>query len=284
MRFIYVDEAGTAANEPVTVVVALIANADEQLLPTIAAVERVLTLVPERYRDRFVFHATAIWNSKMYRPDWGMEERKAFLMAMMEVPRACGVPISYGVIYRDGKINPEADLDGMTPSQYQHAHAFGLCMASADEYVTNFAGPKEMATIVAEDVPEMRKRLEQSVLRLRVGTIVVRKALVTHEVGDGSARTSTKNEQSINLRIRRVVHSIHFAPKESAHLLWAADAVAFGLRRYFSKQSHGLDFGKAVIGPDVGPAERNLDCAGGFFCRERPDAAEPFVVPSSSRR
>jgi hypothetical protein len=88
--------------EPATVVVGSIVHSDEQLEPAIAAIERVLDTVPKRYRDGFVFHATAIWNSQTFRPDWGREKRKAFLMAVMAVPRACGIAVSYGVFNRDG--------------------------------------------------------------------------------------------------------------------------------------------------------------------------------------
>jgi hypothetical protein len=271
VRFIYTDEAGTSANEPATVVVGLVVHADKQLLPAIEAVEQVLTLIPEKYREGFVFHATAIWNSPRYRPDWSMEDRKAFLMAMMAVPRACGIAISYGIFYRDGQIDPKTNLDGMTAVQYQHAHAFGSCMACADEYISKFAAPEEVATIVAEDIPEMRKRLEQTVRHLRMGIMRIQNALVTYDV----AGKSTQQKQPVNLRVRKVIHNIHFTPKDSAHLLWATDAVAFGLRRYYSNQSQGLDFGRAVIGPDIGPPARNLDCACGYLCCETPDAV-PF--------
>jgi hypothetical protein len=89
-----------------------------------------------------------------------MEERKQFLMRMMSVPRSCGIAIAYGVFYRDGDIDPKVNLAGLTPAQYQHIRAFGSCIASADDYIRAFAAPGEVATIVAEDIPELRERLE----------------------------------------------------------------------------------------------------------------------------
>jgi hypothetical protein len=142
-----------------------------------------------------------------------MEERKLFLMQMMAVPRACGIAISYGLFYRDGKV--AGDLGEMTLVQHQHAHAFGSCMASADEYIRKFAAPEEVATVVAEDIPEMRKNLERAMLRLRAGSVSIPNARITQEIVN---EPPTRSEQTINLRIRRVIHGIHFTPKYTAHL------------------------------------------------------------------
>ncbi len=203
-----------------------------------------------------------------------MTERVGLLTEMMAIPRSSGIAISYGLFYRDGPISPSVDLGKMTVLQYQHAHAFGMCMASADQFITTFAAPGEVATVVAEDVPEMRNSLQDAAQRLRSGSIRIQDALVSQQLGG----ETVSNQHTIDLRIRRVVDDIHFTPKASAPLLWTADAVAFGLRRYYSRQSFGLEFGKAVIGPDIGPAERNRDCACGYLCHEAPPGyyANPF--------
>jgi hypothetical protein len=267
MRFIYTDEAGTAANEPVTVVVSLIVNADTQWGPTVARVFEALKTVPEKFQRGFIFHATSVWADRKYRPDWSMNDRLAFLKRMMSIPRESGLPIA-GLFYRDGVIDPRFHLAvlKMTREQYQHAHAFGSCMASADEYINTFAAPNEVPAIVAEDIPEMRSKLKEATARLRTGVVTLKNTRVTQQI-KGDVVTG---QRMVAMQIRRVIDDVHFAPKESAMILWLADAVAFGLRRYNANQSFGLDFAKAIIGPDIEPIKRVMDCAAGYMCSESP--------------
>ena len=70
---------------------------------------------------------------------------------------------------------------------------------------------------------------------------------------------------------------IHFTPKASAPLLQVADAVAFGLRRYFSEESEGVDFGKAVMGEDMNLLKRTKDCESGILCMD-PVASETLFT------
>lgn len=270
MRFIYTDEAGIAANEPVTVVVGLIVNADTQWRPTVDRVFQALEAVPERLRDGFIFHATEVWSAK-YKADWSMEDRFAFLKKMMGIPRDSGLAIAYGLFYRDGSVTSEANLTTlkMTREQYQHAYAFGMCMASADDYISTFAAPNEVAAIVAEDIPEMRRNLKDATTRLRTGTVSIHNSLITQQV---VGQQPASKLLTLQMRIRRVVDDIHFAPKESAVILWLADAVAYGLRRYHANQSLGIDFAKAIVGPEFQPVARTKHCACGYMCNERPQA------------
>jgi hypothetical protein len=67
VRFIYTDEAGTSAKEPVTVVIGLVVNPDTQLLPATSEVDKIFATVPPQCRKTFEFHATSIWGNKKYR-------------------------------------------------------------------------------------------------------------------------------------------------------------------------------------------------------------------------
>ena len=64
MRFIYMDEAGTSEQEPVTIVVGLIVDADNQLASAETAMNDVLGSVPRKFQKDFVFHATDVWSNK----------------------------------------------------------------------------------------------------------------------------------------------------------------------------------------------------------------------------
>lgn len=268
MRLIYTDEAGTGANEPVTVVVGLIVNVDSQWVPTVGRIFDALKMVPEKLRGGFIFHATEVWSAK-YKADWSMEERFAFLKRIMEIPRESGLAIAQGRFYRDGTINPDANLPAlnMRPEQYQHMHAFEACMASADDYITTFAASNELAAIVAEDIPEMRRILREATTQLRTGRLVIKSALVTNLL---RGKLLSTQQRPVAMQIRRVIDDIHFAPKDSAMILWLADAVAYGLRRYYAEQPFGIDFARAIIGPDAGPAVRDRDCGSGYMCNETP--------------
>jgi hypothetical protein len=79
MRFVYVDEAGTSAEEPVTVVVGVIAHADKQVMFAEGAINEVLGAVPPKFKDGFVFHAKDVWGNERYRSDWSMADRLVFL-------------------------------------------------------------------------------------------------------------------------------------------------------------------------------------------------------------
>jgi hypothetical protein len=275
VRFIYTDEAGTSANEPVTVVVGVIVHADTQWMAGYERIMVALSKVPAQYREEFIFHAKSVWGDTKFREGWSKDERVALLLEMMTIPRVSGIALSYGLFYRDGEIDPNVNLEDMAPEEYQHIQAFGACMASADQFITSFAAPAEIATVVAEDIPPMRKRLRDAALRLRSGSMSIQNALVTQQV----AGEVSSNKHAVNLRIRRVVDDVHFASKVSAPFLWVADAVAFGLRRYFSNQTFGLDFAKAIMGPDTEPPERNRDCACGYMCHERPPGGNGNPFP-----
>src|SRR6266487_1457816 len=154
MQFVFVDEAGTSENEPVTIVAGLIVNADEQLMFAEGAIDEALGAVPKIIRDAgFLFHATAIWSDKRYREHWAQADRLAFLDAMMSLPRRLNFPLSFGLVRRnapDGKTWPSMSL-----AQSHHVMAFGFCLSRADKHIREHCGLNEVATVVAEDVPEM---------------------------------------------------------------------------------------------------------------------------------
>ena len=266
VRFIYTDEAGTSVTEKVTVVAALIVHADTQWQKAANLINGLKAYVPTHYRDGFVFHATSIWGNRKFRDGWSREERKAFLMAMMRIPRASGIALSYGIFYRDGDVKDEYQALGMTREQYQHAESFAACMCAADEYVCKYAGKEELATVVAEDIPEMRDQLRNAAERMRIGSSVLSNARI-EVTNRGKVESVTRDA---TFKIRRIVDAIHFTPKASAPLLQVADAVAFGLRRYFSEESEGVDFGKAVIGEDMNLLKRTI----GMVLTQMPIAIE----------
>ena len=162
VRYIFMDEAGTSALEPVTIVIGVIAHADEHVLSAESLALEALGSVPQKYREGFVFHATQVYGDQKYHDgDWSLTDRLNLLYQMMSVPRKIGMAITLSVCYRgDDDITDDYKNMGLTQPQYDHLVAFNQCICVSDRYIRLFAEPREVATVVAEDIPEMRKFLK----------------------------------------------------------------------------------------------------------------------------
>lgn len=247
MRYIYIDEAGTSKGEPWLLVVGIVLHADRHWLVTKDYIDYLLlNHVPmnHRFRPEFMFHATEIWNSPNYRVGWTREQRKALLLKMMDVPRQMGLTIALGCQRRDAP-NPDDELPPelrhLTVEETRHARAFAGCLMHAEQYMAKYAGPNEVATVVAEDIPERRAKLRDAVNFIRE----------SRYVGNHPARAL--------LQIKRVVDEIHFVDKQRSPMLAVADACAFGLRRFLADLTDGNELGAAVMGAEkAAEVQRNL--------------------------
>ena len=125
-------------------------------------------------------------------------------------------------------------------------------MAGADKYIRDHAGITEIGTVVAENVPEMRKFLKGAVRVWRDNpTILPPKTLnpTAEEVMLGYVK------QEGELRVSRIRPNIHFVEKGDEPVTQMADACAFAFRRFFAEESFGQDFMEAVFG---GPQQIHL--------------------------
>lgn len=245
LRYIYVDEAGTSAKEPVTVVVGIILNADEHYGPAEDDLARIIATVPEPLRKGFISHAKEIWNDTTIREHWEKEDRLAFLKDLMGLPQRLQIPVTVAMVRRNAPpVLPR--LKNLVGSKRQHVEAFGHCIARADKYIRDNAGPKEVATVVAEDVPEMRK-----FLRLAVKSIQESPFLIHPQSLQPTKREKQQGAltQQALVQVSRVRDVVHFAEKSEGSLLQVADAIAWGFRRYFSGQSHGEEFLHSILPP-----------------------------------
>jgi hypothetical protein len=241
VRFIYVDEAGTAEHEPVTVVVGIILHADTQWMDTARTILQTFQKVPAKFRENFISHATAIWGSEKYRPEWSREDRLSFLYELMAIPLNLKLAVAYAAVSRKQPpltVNPEAHY---SKAQIDHISAFGICMGLADQYIRDQCAANELATVVAEDLPEMRKNLRGIMHAIQRTPFVI---------GNGPP-----------IRITRVVDSVHYAAKSEAIVLQVADACAFGLRRYLSNQSMGEEFVRVMTSGKHIPVKHGDDLA-----------------------
>lgn len=260
MYQIYIDEAGTSANEPVSVVVGVIIKADSQWKIAADAVSNLIDKrVPDSLKRGFIFHAKDIWNGSSFRGQWSKNDRIDFIAEFLQIPRIINAGLCLGKVRRDSLVPEIGGL--MAKSQFQHMMAFTYCVASADKYVRDWGDESELATVVAEDVEKMRKFLKKTIP-------IIKNENIFGDVTPGSI-LPMKIEKQTGLLLQnspgqaeRIVDTVHFVGKNEAPLVQIADACAFAFRRYFAGQEHGESWVEAMLGEKLdwedwqGPASR----------------------------
>jgi hypothetical protein len=246
VRFVFLDEAGTSADEPITVVVGIIAHADKQLLFTEAAIEEVLGAVPKQFKDD-PFSAKKVWNDERYKSEWGQTDRLDLLKNLMRLPRRIGMPVIMGVVRRSLQTDVPEKL---TLAQWHHVWAFGQCITRADKYIRDNAGLDEVAMVVAEDIPEMRRFLRLAPKLLKEAPAIVPQSGLVPTQRDRDAGYIT---QTTDTRVSRLRDIIHFVEKGEEALLYLADACAFGIRRHLSNLQFGDELATAIFGKGAAP-------------------------------
>lgn len=262
MRYIFVDEAGTSTHEPVTVVVGVIANADLHIKAAETLVSEILSGVPAQHSDGFVFHATTVFGNKKYQADWLFTDRMHLLQEMMSVPRKIGMALTLSATWRNAVDHSEsASPLGLSQPQFEHIMTFGNCLAVADRNIRKYAHPSEVATVVAEDIPEMRKFLKIVPRMFRDNPIHLKPEHLRETPQDKEAGYNTQRGE---LRIARIRNSVHFVEKSEDPLVQVADACAYGFRRYFAGEKFGDIFAQSILGNAA--LLRNFASPGGTEC------------------
>lgn len=246
VRYVYVDEAGTSANEPVSVVAGVIVHPDTQWRVVEAEINRLFDqFVPDQFRKGFVFHAVDVFGGGKLRDVWDKASRWELLDAMVLTPRRFRLPIAYGLVRRQALAPDFAKEAKLSLASLDHAIAFFGCVAYADKYLRLHTGPDEVATLVVEDVPEMRKVLGGIPEMLRADTYTLKPEHIRQDVTD---ITPEKAAQGDDLKVTKIVDTPHFVVKKGAPLLQLADACAFTIRRWISRQSRGDDLMQILKG------------------------------------
>lgn len=263
VRYIFMDEAGTSAAEPVSVVVGIVADADNHVMSAEGLAIEALGAVPEKVKEGFVFHATQVFGDKKYQENgWSLTDRLELLYAMMAIPRKIGMGICLGTHWRGSVDFSDSYLKaGMSPAQADHFAAFHLCIGVADRNIRKHCGPREVATVVAEDVPDMRKYLKIVPRVLRDNPINLPQEFMRETVSDQEAGYILQKGE---IRVSRIRNSVHFVDKAEDPLVQVADACAYGFRRFFAKEKFGVEFARAILGNES--LLRNFASPGGCEC------------------
>jgi hypothetical protein len=229
VRFIYLDEAGTSANEPVAVVAGVIVNADQQWKVLEAHLGGVCAnYIPEQDRKGFVFHATELFSGGKYfdRSRWPLAIRLEILRAILSVRARLGVSVSVGYSFKEeGKFKNESGY-----ALVRHMMAYAACLAGCEAYLREFGADGEVAMVVAEDSPDVRRHIREA-----------HSAIIDPKSDFPAFREL--------IPFRHIVDTVHFADKNQSALLQYADAFAFTLRRHFAGYSHTDQLVDAIKGP-----------------------------------
>lgn len=259
LKYVFIDEAGTSHAEPVTIVLGVVVDADSQIMKAERAVSEVIQAVPEEFAKDFVFHATDVWGSPKYRDRWSMSSRKAILNEMMMLPRKLNAAIAFSLCKRSNPFNPlQFQQMGLSLAQYHHFLAFSNTVCMADRYIRNFGKFDEVGTVVAEDVPEMRKFLKLVPKVARKTPFVTRPEEIIMTAKERELGYVT---QEGDLRVTRIRNSVHFVEKSEDPIMQIADACAFGLRRYFSEQTFGEEFCQSIVGKKYNISDFSGHCS-----------------------
>jgi uncharacterized protein DUF3800 len=266
VRYVFIDEAGTAPKDPIRVVAGVIVHADKHCMRADQAVKEVLESIPGHIRPKCpVFHAKSIWGDPKLRDNWSFDERKRLLCSMMSLPKELELSLALGACERTMELPPELLASRkISLTQAQHGIAFQECIARADSFINRYANHNEVATVISEDVPESKSLLRHMArFLLKPGYDIPKEDVRLVQIGDAAL----EDVESFRVRkVSRIRMPIHFVEKRDEPLLQIADACAFAFRRFLSEQDHGRDFVQAIIGGSPNAKDFPLgEWGGGIF-------------------
>lgn len=122
-------------------------------------------------------------------------------------------------------------------------------MERSDLFLRKYLKGEEVGTVIAEDVPEIRKFISKIGMTFKANPVT----LESQHMRESNWETVTKNQpRSHTYEIKNIVDVPHFVNKSGAPLLQVADACAFAFRRCLAKQPIGNDLVSAMLGDDAG--------------------------------
>ncbi len=238
VKFAYLDESGISVNERISIVAAVIIDADSQW----RRVENHLHLlakefVPEKALENFKgFHATELFHRP---PRLDVERPHEALKEILKIPAKFGLGVAFGFFRKPIIDKPENQSQKQRRSEASdqahrsHAISFAMCFMGVEMYMQRHTPHNEIATLVAENNTE-------------TGKTVKRVAASGGKEIDARARRMAFDWQvggvAIPAPIRRIVHRVFMAEKDEASLLQIADACATVIRYCLEGRSNAAEF------------------------------------------
>jgi hypothetical protein len=225
IRTAYLDEAGTSALEPTTVVAGIVAD-DRSEEEALRAIEDLLGRhIPEPDRNGLWLHATDIFSGHGYFRGKDVALRKGLLEDLLTLPRKVGLAVVFGFSRRTS--NRESPLSNHHEELFEHARAYIACVRAIQAHMEAYhAG--QAVQCVAEAKPGAMRPLahgHELLKREDIGDLLPDYPQATHITG-----------------------RLEFSVKGTRPLLQIADACAFAVRRYASDLRYGRELYAVMTG------------------------------------
>lgn len=239
MRFIYVDEAGISAKEPVIVVVGVMVEADTKWKEVAQEISETFDkMVPHQFREGFIFHGTDVYSGGKYRSEWEFSDRLEFFKAFLAIPIRMKLPMSISML--DRRYGSDWLTLGELPKEkMEHLLVHQMCVARADKFLRVHLNPSELGVVIAEDTPGMKRYFKKIHEGLRLSPIEFTSEMLQDYSGNQTGET---------LSIINIIDCPHFVDKSDSVMIQMSDALAFAFRRYFSGLKHGDDLIYSTFG------------------------------------
>jgi Protein of unknown function (DUF3800) len=235
LRFAHVDEAGTSRDEPYCVVAGVVSHADHQWRVLNEHLSELADeFVPAEDREGIVFHAKDIWHGakRFPRERWPMEKRRALLAELASMPEKFALPVVHGLVEKAMHKWGDTKAGSAEFEAKSYSLAFGMCAVNVEYVVREMCGENEVAMLVAEDAPAMRR----------------------HAQGGFKILSDPKHKWQVTDGIRnyfplvKVIEQPLFAAKDESSILQISDTIAFILTRKINKKGDVDDLFKLFAG------------------------------------
>ncbi|WP_085736516.1 DUF3800 domain-containing protein [Rhizobium sp. CIAT894] len=223
VRQIYLDEAGTSANDTHAVVAGPVVHADDVLIPLQTHIHSLVEeFIPKEDHNSFgVFHMTDLWNNGKYFKDksvWTWEKKKPIIDALTDIPRHFKLPIVMQFIERSSFVEEHPELKAGDVDLAITAIAFSACEMVAESLMRSVY-QDEIAQIIAEDNDHTRKLIKEAHNSFR------------------DPRKWADNEMGTDIfPFRHIQNGVLFAAKGESPALQVADMCAFFIRGHLRGQ------------------------------------------------
>lgn len=242
VRLIYMDEAGTGdpQKEPYLVVGGVLVHADNRVKHLENALRQIRAeYCPDAPSD-LIFHATTLYSGAsgdhyFSRDRWTKEKRWMILDRLVELPAIYDLPVVHGSTARSEGQTKFVDFTSMSAKkrlEVQYALAFVLCALTADWWMRKYAFSRGVAMIIAEDHPEVKESLRQ------MQAFCHNPSLAGNLIPGWEA----------HLPFRKIIETVHYAPKKASALLQLADVCTFVIKRKLMSQRTTLPEGDRFYG------------------------------------
>lgn len=259
MRFVFVDESGISAKERVTVVAAVIVNADKELKAVEERVESIIAqYVPEKYQEGFSFHATDLFHGggRIFdRRHYPLEISHEILKKLILVTGEFRLPIVYGYSEKTLLLEAFKKVPPRHAAAIHHAYTYSMCAVAAERYMRESAEPSELASLVVENNDNSQKAIRLMHALMRSKNLDETASLLVADL---------KQMAPDCLPLKKIVHGVYFASKEDSVLLQIADVCAFTIRRFLEAKPDIKEFCDVLTGnnPQALKRDETKDFAG----------------------